>query len=122
MQNDITPIICIGHEIEGEDLGAIVDEIQRFTAELPAGVQPWVALEPQWAITYDGKTNAANTDFIQTAVERVKQMTINGQNPKVLYGGSVNSSNINELNQIPKLDGYLIGTASYDWEEMKSIL
>ena len=33
---------------------------------------------------------------------------------KVLYGGSVNSKNINNINQISELNGFLVGGASQD--------
>ena len=34
------------------------------------------------------------------------------KNPKILYGGSVNSNNIKDLKQIKACSGYLIGGAS----------
>ena len=33
---------------------------------------------------------------------------------KVLYGGSVNSKNINDINKISELNGFLVGGASQD--------
>ena len=43
-------------------------------------------------------------------------------NVKVLYGGSVNSSNANQLIKVPKVDGFLIGGASLDVESFSSIV
>ena len=34
------------------------------------------------------------------------------KNSKILYGGSVNTKNIRELNKIRSINGYLIGGAS----------
>ena len=41
---------------------------------------------------------------------------------KVLYGGSVNPKNINELKMIDSIDGYLIGGASQDSKKFIDII
>ena len=41
---------------------------------------------------------------------------------KVVYGGSVNLENIEFLNQIEEIDGYLIGGASLKIEELAKIV
>lgn len=43
-------------------------------------------------------------------------------NIKVLYGGNINSSNIKNLNQIPNIDGYLIGLSSSKIDEFIKII
>ena len=45
-----------------------------------------------------------------------------GTNIKVIYGGSVNLKNLEELNKIDENDGYLIGGASLKADEFKSII
>mgnify|MGYP002005467350 FL=1 len=41
---------------------------------------------------------------------------------KILYGGSVNSKNINSLKFIKNIDGYLIGGASQDSKKFIDII
>ena len=41
---------------------------------------------------------------------------------KVLYGGSINEYNINELNKIEQLDGFLVGSNSVDYQKFKKII
>ena len=41
---------------------------------------------------------------------------------KVIYGGSVNQRNIESLNRIEEIDGYLIGGASLKIEELRKIV
>ena len=41
---------------------------------------------------------------------------------KVLYGGSVNPKNINDLKSINNIDGYLIGGASQDPKKFIDII
>ena len=43
-------------------------------------------------------------------------------NVSLLYGGSVNAKNAAELKKITNLDGFLIGKASTDFEELKKIV
>ena len=44
------------------------------------------------------------------------------KNIKVLYGGSVNPKNINELKLIKNIDGFLIGGASQDPKKFIDII
>ncbi len=44
------------------------------------------------------------------------------KNNKVLYGGSVNPKNINQLKSITNIDGYLIGGASQDSKKFIDII
>jgi len=65
-----------------------------------------IAYEPVWAIGTGliPKSNELfeTINFIKKKIKKIK----------VLYGGSVNSKNINELKSIDNIDGYLIGGAS----------
>ena len=50
-------------------------------------------------------------------------MLVHGQkSPKVLYGGSVNSKNIDQLKIIPDIDGFLIGGASQNQKKFIDII
>ena len=46
----------------------------------------------------------------------------NYQNIKVLYGGSINDKNINELKKIQGISGYLIGEASFNANNLLNII
>ena len=75
-----------------------------------------IAYEPVWSI---------GTGIIPKPLDLLK--TINFlkkklKNNKILYGGSVNSKNINQLKSIYNLDGYLIGGASQDPKKFIDII
>ena len=75
-----------------------------------------IAYEPVWSI---------GTGLIPKSNELFK--TINfikkkNKRNKVLYGGSVNPKNINELKSINNIDGYLIGGASQDPKKFIDII
>ena len=42
--------------------------------------------------------------------------------PKVLYGGSVNTSNIENLKKVKEINGFLIGGASQDSKKFIDII
>ena len=52
----------------------------------------------------------------------IEATKILGSKSPILYGGSVNEDTIEKLEQIKKLDGYLIGQASLDIKKVKKII
>ena len=44
------------------------------------------------------------------------------KNPKIIYGGSVNSKNISELNKISSINGFLVGGASQNSKNFIDII
>ena len=65
-----------------------------------------VAYEPVWSI---GTGIIPKPLDLLNTINFIKKRL---KNNKILYGGSVNPKNINQLNSINNLDGYLIGGAS----------
>ena len=68
----------------------------------------FIAYEPVWSI---GTGVVPKSKNLLKIVKFIKNKFKN-KSPKILYGGSVNSKNINELKEIPDIDGFLIGGAS----------
>ena len=67
-----------------------------------------IAYEPVWSI---GTGLIPKFDELFDTIKFIKK---NFKKNKILYGGSVNSKNINDLKLVNNLDGYLIGGASQD--------
>ncbi len=81
-----------------------------------------IAYEPVWSIgtglipkNYE---IFQKIDFIKTILR--KKFKFN--TPKVIYGGSVNSKNINNLKKIKNVDGFLIGGASLNQNKFIDIV
>ena len=70
------------------------------------------AYEPVWSI---GTGVIPKTNELKKRIFDIKKM-VNSifklKNPKIIYGGSVNTKNINELKKISSIDGFLIGGSS----------
>tara|TARA_B100000902_G_scaffold178802_1_gene172043 strand:+ start:4056 stop:4778 length:723 start_codon:yes stop_codon:yes gene_type:complete len=75
-----------------------------------------IAYEPVWSI---------GTGLIPKSKElfqTIKYIKTKYKNYKVLYGGSVNPKNINQLKSIDNIDGYLIGGASQNSKKFIDII
>ena len=80
------------------------------------------AYEPVWSIgtgiipkQYDLKNNIL-------FIKQLLQKKFKSKNSKILYGGSVNHKNVNELRKINQIDGFLIGGASQNSNKFIDII
>ena len=80
-----------------------------------------ISYEPIWSI---GTGLVPKNDFIEDIVSNIKKYVYNkyGIEVLVLYGGSVSEENIEKLEKIPSLDGYLIGGCALDPESMEKLI
>ena len=114
----ITPIVCVGETLAQREAGetevvvkrqlaAVIHAIGACTTEIV------VAYEPVWAIG-TGKTATPEQAQAVHAVLRAQLAAASTQAAKVplLYGGSMNAGNAEQLLAQPDIDGGLIGGAS----------
>jgi triosephosphate isomerase len=113
----LTPILCIGEtlaEMEGGKTQTVLkSQLASFTPD--RGIV--VAYEPVWAI---GTGKTATADQIAKIHAFIK--TIVGKDTPVLYGGSVNDKNANEILNTKNVDGVLVGGASLDPDKFTAII
>ena len=131
LAHELTPIFCVGEELAIREAGTHVSHvIRQIRAGLEGFTKPElkkivIAYEPVWAIG-TGKT-ATPEDAqevcasIREEIESIGSPEISA-NMRILYGGSVKSSNIVEIMKKPDVDGALIGGASLDPEELAKIV
>ena len=80
------------------------------------------AYEPVWSIG-TGKilTNKELTKQI-IVIKKIIKNKFKNQKTKIIYGGSVNNQNINNLKQIKEINGFLIGGASQNSKKFIDII
>lgn len=123
IKNKINPIICIGETLEEKNRG--ITEIvlkKQIVDSLPSNSlneSLIIAYEPIWAI---GTGLIPSFDEINKVHSYIKSQISNFENYKILYGGSVNSSNSNDIINLAYVDGVLVGGASIDVNEFNKIL
>jgi triosephosphate isomerase len=131
LANELTPIVCVGEDLSVREAGTHVSFVIR---QLRAGLTQLskpdlkklvIAYEPVWAIG-TGKT-ATPEDAQEVAVAIRHEIEEIGSEEiaasmRILYGGSVKSSNAVSIMAQPDVDGALIGGASLDPEELARIV
>lgn len=114
----MTPIVCVGETLQEREAGATDAVVQRQLAVVIAAVgadvaRLVVAYEPVWAIG-TGKTASPEQAQAVHAALRTQLRAANAQCASVplLYGGSMNAANAQQLLAQPDIDGGLIGGAA----------
>ena len=131
LANEIIPIFCVGEELAIRESGAHVSHvIRQVRAGLEGFTKPElkkivIAYEPVWAI---GTGKVATPEDAQEVCAAIREEVENigsaeiASNMRILYGGSVKSSNVAEIMKKSDVDGALIGGASLDPEELAKIV
>jgi triosephosphate isomerase len=114
-------IICIGENLPTREAGHAINIVMdQLHASLPSSATPHntiIAYEPIWAI---GTGIKASTQEIRDMHQALHQAA---QSPfPLLYGGSVNEQNAQEILDIPHVDGVLVGGASLKTESFQKII
>lgn len=76
----------------------------------------YVAYEPVWAISTTKRAKEPEDSRVEAVAAQIKKLGY-----LVLYGGSVNSNNIERYLGLPAIGGVLVGGASLKPEEIKNI-
>jgi triosephosphate isomerase len=130
LANEITPIFCVGEELSIREAGTHVEHVlNQIRNGLKGFHKPDLkkivfAYEPVWAIG-TGKTASSEDAQEVCAAIRIELAKIGSteiaEAARILYGGSVKSSNIGEIMKQEDIDGVLVGGASLDAEEFARI-
>lgn len=120
----ITPILCIGETKEDLDEGKREYRLkkQMMALEDVEADKPYIiAYEPVWAIgsgiACDHLTAAEIHDTIQQELRQYTDHAI-----PVLYGGSVNETNVVSYLPHKSIDGVLVGSASTSYESLERLI
>ena len=121
-QAGITPILCCGETREEREQNKVVDVITNEITKDTEGLTDEekatliVAYEPIWSI---GTGLIPTNDEIEEVLQLIKSLL---PESKILYGGSANEKNIDELKKCPTIDGYLLGGLSLKPNTLKEFI
>jgi triosephosphate isomerase len=130
LASGITPIMCIG---EGLDIREDGNHVEYTLAQLDAGLaglkpdqaeKVVIAYEPVWAIGTGKTATPEDAQEVIGAIRKRLEDAYSGgvaDRTRILYGGSVKSSNIAGIMAQEDIDGALVGGASIDAEEFAKI-
>lgn len=118
---DLKPIVCVGEVLSEREQGItekvlktqIEGAFKDITIDNPDNIV--IAYEPVWAI---GTGKSATSAQAEDACKYIRGLLANlysqdvANKIRILYGGSVNVKNIDELMGMPDIDGGLVGGAS----------
>ena len=122
----MTPILCVGEHLEDREAGraeqVVESQLRKGLVGLESAI---VAYEPVWAI---GTGRAATPETAQEVMGHIRGVlgdligTSAGTDVPLLYGGSVNPSNIEGFMAQQDVNGALVGGASLDAESFCQIV
>jgi triosephosphate isomerase len=131
LNHGLKPILCIGETLEEREAGTTFDVLTTQINGSMANMKNMnldnliIAYEPVWAI---GTGKTATKEDANEVISFIRKLIRENfgdavaDKTRILYGGSVKSSNIKELMDMPEIDGALVGGASLEAVEFSKIV
>ena len=131
MAGGLTPILCVGERLEERERGQTEAVVERQLDAALADVDPKelgrliIAYEPVWAIGTGKNATPADAALVHRHIRQQLEQRGARERIRVLYGGSVKTSNVEALLAEPELDGVLVGGASLqpaEWAKLVALV
>jgi triosephosphate isomerase len=126
LRHDLTPILCVGEARRFKlqvARSTVIRQLSRSLADVARADldRVVVAYEPVWAIGVGARAAPlAHTAAMQAAIGA--WLSANGaRNPRVIYGGSIDTSNAASILALSEVNGLFVGRAALDPEAFASI-
>ena len=131
IQNGLTPIFCVGEDLNTREKGEASKWVEN---QVLAGIKDLshtdiekliIAYEPIWAIGTGKICSGEDANKIIKTIRNVIKLTSSNtisEKVRILYGGSIKSSNFSEHIKYPDIDGGLVGGSSLEAEEFIKII
>lgn len=119
----ITPIICIGENLEARQNNNYNEFIlEQISESIPKNIHSIIAYEPLWAIGSGIALTIEEISEIFNLIKTDDKIRVIAKNAQLVYGGSVSSKNYREVLAVAGNNGVILGSASLDDEELSLIL
>ncbi len=127
-ENNLITIICVGEDLkvrsEERHFNFISNQLKNSVASTSNRNNTIIAYEPIWAI---GTGDTATAEDIREMHSHINNILKNFNmfdkgNPAILYGGSVNAKNAEQILGIDNVNGVLVGGSSLDHKQFFEII
>ena len=128
---NITPIVCIGESqkdfTQKKSLDVLESQLNPLLALLARETyselkRVYIAYEPLWAI---GSTSIPTSDYLTMIFEKIDHWCSRA-NANIqytyLYGGGVDVTTLPLLCDVKRIEGFLVGGASLDFQKFKNLV
>ncbi|KAG0477462.1 hypothetical protein HPP92_013904 [Vanilla planifolia] len=112
-------IACVGETLEQRESGLTMDIVAAQTKAIADRISDWtnvvIAYEPVWAIGTGKVATPGQAQEVHFELRKWLKEQVNpdvAESVRIIYGGSVNGANCQELAEQPDVDGFLVGGAS----------
>lgn len=131
LNHNFKALLCVGETAEEKKYGIAREIIRKQLKVGFHGVDArqtgnlWVAYEPVWSIGVNGTPATAEyAEMIHQIIKETLEELFGdaGKEIPVLYGGSVNPRNANQLIVQPSIDGLFVGRAAWDADQFNELI
>lgn len=123
LRHDLIPLVCVGEPEEVFRAGGsdrlVVAQTRAALDRVTDLSRVVIAYEPIWAIGDAGRP--ARPEDIEPTIAALIA-AFDGRVQAVLYGGSVNRSNVADILTVPGVDGLFVGRAAWDVENYLALV
>ena len=121
LDKNLIPVLCVGEHLEEREKGITANVVSGQTKAAFNGLteaeakKVVIAYEPVWAIGTGKTATPQDADDVHKTIRETLKSLYNdsvAEGMIILYGGSVNEKNADDLLNMPNIDGALVGGAS----------
>ena len=122
INSNLKVILCVGENLTDREDGKALEYIEKQINDCLPNIfnNSFIAYEPIWSIGTGKIPSAFEIQEMHSHIKKIAFKILN-KSINVLYGGSVNAENINDILRINNVDGVLVGGASLKAKDFLAI-
>ncbi len=130
LSDGLNVIVCVGETLQEREVGKTIKIVQSqvesalMDLELDDPQRFVIAYEPVWAIGTGENATPKEAEDVHATIREITGSIFaqDSELIRIIYGGSVNGDNIEELLHMENIDGALIGGAGLDADSFVKIV
>jgi len=121
LDSNIIPILCVGEEKNSNFEEEMKKKLDNYLKDINYIEFIIFAYEPIYMI---GKNKKLDIEKLTKKIKLLEDELLSRYNvkPRIIYGGSVDDTNIEDILKIGNINGVIIGSKSSDYESLENII